>query len=340
MADEFERIRTLLRPQQGVLRADVRLGIGDDAAVMAWPGGVALDLVASVDTLVAGCHFFPDVDPEALGHKALAVNLSDLAAMGASPAWALLSLSLPRSIDEPWLAAFMRGFAALAQAHGVALVGGDTVAVEGPLQISVTALGQVPAGRALGRMGAQLGDAIWVSGTLGDAAAALHSLSGHDLGLVDALLQRLHRPSPRVALGLALREGGLAHAMIDLSDGLLADLGHILSASRAHAQIRLSDLPRSPALADLDSPLASDWMLAGGDDYELCFTAATTQSPAIQALAAAQNIRLTRIGEITQVDASGESDALLVAHDRLRVLDAHGQTHTPVRWGYEHQFSV
>ena len=158
--------------------------------------------------------------------------------------------------------------------------------------------------------------------------------------LPDALLQRLHRPSPRVALGLALRERALAHAMIDLSDGLLADLGHILSASRAHAQVHLAQLPRSPALIDFDAELVADWMLAGGDDYELCFTAAAQHGAAIRALALAQGLGVTQIGEITQVDDSGESDALLASPQRLRVLGPDGQTYTPARRGYEHQFSA
>lgn len=326
------------------MRTDLRLGIGDDAAVMAWPSDAALDLVASVDTLVSGRHFFPDVHPEDLGHKALAVNLSDLAAMGASPAWALLSLSLPASVTDDWLAAFMHGFSALAQAHGVALAGGDTVASDGPVQISVTALGQVPAGTAISRAGAEAGDAIWVSGSLGDAAAALQHLSGQPLALpaplCQSLLQRLQRPAARVTLGQALREQRLAHAMIDISDGLLADLGHLLGASRAQAQIRLADLPRSLALAGLDLSSVAGWMLAGGDDYELCFTAAPAARPAIQALSAALGIALTEIGQITQVDASAEADALLASREHIQILDADGQPYTAARWGYEHQFSA
>ena len=241
--NEFELIaRYFTRPPRS---RSVALGVGDDAAlVVPTPG---CEVAVSVDMLVEGRHFVAGADPEALGHKTLAVNLSDLAAMGATPRWALLAGSLPDA-DPAWLQAFARGFLALADANGVDLVGGDTT--RGPRNLCVTIIGEVPAGRALTRGHAKPGDDVWVSGTLGDAALAVAALAGRTTLAADALSEcrrRLDRPEPRVALGLALR--GVATAAIDLSDGLTGDLGHVLDRSHVGARVELAAVPRSPALA-------------------------------------------------------------------------------------------
>ena len=274
------------------------LGVGDDAALLAPSAGSLL--AVSVDMLVAGRHFFADVDPEALGHKTLAVNLSDLAAMGAKPRWALLAGALPEA-DPAWLAAFARGFFALADAFEVDLVGGDTT--RGPLNLCVTILGEVPVGQALLRSGAQPGDAIYVSGRLGDAALAVAhhqrriSLASEELQRCDAAMLR---PTPRVALGEQLR--GVASAAIDLSDGLLGDLGHVLDASGVGATLQLAAIPRSEAidrrLSGTERALALQCLLAGGDDYELCFTVPEGRAAEVDALARALPLALTRIGVI------------------------------------------
>ena len=274
------------------------LGVGDDAALLRPAPGA--EIVATVDMLVAGRHFFPDVDPEALGHKTLAVNLSDIAAMGATPKWALLAGALPDN-DPAWVAAFARGFFALADAHGVDLVGGDTT--RGPLNLCVTLLGEVPIGNAIRRSGAMPGDGVYVSGRLGDAALALAAMTGRTtLAPADlaACRARLERPQPRVALGQHLR--GVASAMLDVSDGLTGDLGHILDASEKGATLDLSAIPRSPALEAMlatgESALALESLLAGGDDYELCFTAPRSAMPRIDAIARELALPLTCIGEI------------------------------------------
>lgn len=265
---EFDLIqRYFTHPSQ---RDDVLLGVGDDAALLQVPPGMTLTL--SVDMLVAGRHFPEDTPAHAIGYKALAVNLSDMAAMGAAPAWVSLALSLPEA-DEGFVSAFAEGFMGLSREHGVALVGGDTV--RGPLCISVQIHGLLPQGQALRRNGAKVGDGIFVSGYLGDAAAGLAVVQGRlDCRDEDAhyLRQRLDYPSPRVALGLALR--GIASAAIDISDGLAADLGHILTASGCGARLQLDALPLSEALraALPEQQQAWDMALHGGDDYELCFT--------------------------------------------------------------------
>jgi thiamine-monophosphate kinase len=253
-------------------------------------------LAVSSDMLVAGHHFFPDDEPAGLGHKALAVNLSDLAAMGARPRWATLALALPAA-DEAWLASFSTGFFSLAQSHGVDLVGGDTT--RGPLNLCVTIFGEVPLAGALRRDAARPGDDIWVSGTLGGAALGLqHRLGQVDLPSVVAAecLQRLHHPVPRVALGLALQ--GVARAAIDISDGLLADLGHILERSGCGAEIDLAALPAESGLDRADA-LHRRCLLAGGDDYELCFTAAPAQAGAVQAAGRAAGVPVCAIGRVT-----------------------------------------
>jgi len=269
----------------GTLREDVALGVGDDCALLRPPAGQLLAL--TTDTMVDGVHFPHATRPGDLGHKALAVNLSDLAAMGAEPAWVTLALTLPAA-EPAWLEAFAGGFAALAREHGVALVGGDTT--RGPLSVTVQAHGFVPPGQALTRGGARPGDLVYVTGTLGDAGLALLALQGEirlagpDLAVVR---ERLDRPRPRVEAGLALR--GIASACIDISDGLAADLGHILEASGAGATLYLERLPVSVTLA-ARLAAAGGWSLplSGGDDYELCFTVpAARQGEAERALAAA-----------------------------------------------------
>jgi thiamine-monophosphate kinase len=295
--NEFELIaRFFSRPARS---PSVVLGVGDDAALLAPASGH--EIVVSVDMLVAGRHFLADADPEKLGHKTLAVNLSDLAAMGATPRWALLAGALPDS-DPAWVAAFARGFYAEAGAYGVDLVGGDTT--RGPLNLCVTILGEVPAGQALMRSGAKLGDDIYVSGSLGDAALAVAAMLGRTTLAADALMAcraRLDMPVPRIALGLTLR--GVANAAIDVSDGLTGDLGHILERSRVGAVVDLAAIPRSPTLAAMlagpERVTALGCLLAGGDDYELCFTASSAVATRIQQIAAEVALPLARIGSIT-----------------------------------------
>ena len=277
----------------------VVLGIGDDAALLAPTPGH--ELVVSVDMLVGGRHFFADVDVEALGHKTLAVNVSDIAAMGATPRWALLAGALPDN-DPAWLAAFARGFFALADAHQIDLVGGDTT--RGPLNLCVTIMGEVPAATAITRGGARAGDDVYVSGWLGDAALAVAARTGRMALDADALAvcqARLDWPTPRVALGQALR--GVATAMLDVSDGLTGDLAHILERSDVGAVVDVAAVPHSPimaeALAGAERGVALDCLLAGGDDYELCFTAAPATADKVAAIAAQTGLPVTRIGAIT-----------------------------------------
>lgn len=262
---EFDLIRRYFtRPEA---QPGVAVGIGDDcAALVPTPGHHWL---ISSDMLVEGRHFLPTVNPAALGHKALAVNLSDLAACGATPRGFTLALALPR-VDEAWLAGFSQGLFALADAHACPLVGGDTT--QGPLNICITVFGEAPAGQMLRRSGARVGDEIWVSGRLGDARLALEAFRGRvsSSGL-DALRPAMERPTPRVALGQALR--GIATSAIDISDGLAGDLGHILVASGVGASLDLPALPRSAQLAAQPRAVQIECLLAGGDDYELVFTA-------------------------------------------------------------------
>ena len=302
MASEFDLIRRFFTRST----PDTVLGIGDDAALLRVGSG--MELAVSTDMLASGTHFSPDADPFLLGHKTLAVNLSDMAAMGAQPRWATLSLSLPE-VNETWLQKFSDGFFSLAQQHGVELIGGDTT--RGPLNLCVTIMGEVPQGAALRRDGAQLGDDIWVSGQLGDAALALAHIQG-DVQLTAADFSScalaLHRPLPRVALGLALR--GVAHSAVDISDGLLADLGHIVECSRVGAEIQYDLLPVSDVLSALSradahpSPASGGGaglakrVLAGGDDYELCFTAPPVRRAEVEKISQHLNLPLTRIGAI------------------------------------------
>ncbi len=293
MLSEFELIaRYFDRPQ--VPDGVVKLGVGDDCALLQPPPGQTLAI--STDMLVEGRHFFKGANPEKLGHKALAVNLSDLAAMGAKPMAFTLALALP-SADEYWLAGFARGLFALADAEGIRLIGGDTT--RGPLNLCITVMGSVPVDEALRRDAAKNGDDLWVSGTLGDARLALEALQGK-IALPDDLLamaeERLHRPTPRCPLGLALR--GIANAAVDVSDGLLGDLGHVLSRSQLGADIHAASLPAGPALAQQPVDKQTDYTLNGGDDYELCFTAPSEQRDAVLSAAASANTPVTRIGRL------------------------------------------
>jgi thiamine-monophosphate kinase len=320
---EFDLI-DILRERCAIARADVRLGIGDDGAILAPPPGH--DLVVSTDTLVAGVHFPLSTAADAIGWKALAVNLSDLAAMGATPAWALLALTLPDA-DRAFVRSFADGFADLAGLHHVALVGGDTTA--GPLTVTIVVHGFVPPGQALRRDGAEVGDQVFVTGTLGDAAGALRCLdvrrgmaTSDAPDLRDALLQRLHWPTPRVAAGSSLR--GLASSCIDVSDGLRADLAHIATSSGVGIDITAADLPASSALMtlfDADERLALQ--AAGGDDYELAFTASDAHAGAIVRDLTRVGCGVTRIGRV-------------VAGAGVRLLDTDGVELVVERRGWEH----
>lgn len=299
-------------------RDDVLLGIGDDCALLRPPSGTVL--AVSMDTLVEGRHFLPGAEPVGLGHKALAVNLSDLAAMGAEPAWAALALTLPAP-DAGWIQAFVDGFAALASAHAVQLVGGDTT--RGPRSITVHVHGLVDPAKALRRSGAHAGDRLFVSGTLGDAGLALARRLGQSPGPADDafLAGRLDRPTPRVALGRLL--AGRASAAIDISDGLAADLGHLCRASGVGAQLELARIPTSSAVAA--ECRRGEWRhaLAGGDDYELLFAIDPGQ---VNALHAACDAAGEAICEIGRLDAGGQV--------RLRYPD--GQLSTEVPDGFDH----
>ena len=287
----------------------VRLGVGDDCALLqASPG---THLAISSDMLVEGRHFLSTVDPARLGHKALAVNLSDLAACGATPRGFTLALALPRA-DEAWLAGFAQGLWALADASGIPLVGGDTT--QGPLNLCITVFGEAPPGQALLRSGARVGDEVWVSGQLGDARLALEVFRG-TVALAGEAFEQVRRamelPTPRLGLGQALR--GVATAALDISDGLLGDLGHLLAASQVGATLDLEALPRSPVLAAQPQAVQQACLLAGGDDYELVFTAPKgVRLPDV-------GVPLTRIGRID-------------AEPGLRVVDARG---APVAHGLQ-----
>lgn len=315
---EFELIRQL-SDGLGATRAEVLLGVGDDAALV--DVGQPEALCVCVDTMIAGVHFPLDAPADSVGHKILAVNLSDLAAMGARPAWALLALTLPGP-DQAWLDGFRRGLSALAAEHRVAVIGGDTT--RGALSISLTLAGWVEPAQALRRGGARPDDLVFVSGSLGDAAAGLRLWQAGRVGQNGAaeLADRLHRPQPRVALGRALR--GLATAAIDVSDGLAADLGHILAASGVGAAIDLSALPLSEALrrgcGDAEAAVLA---LSGGDDYELCFTVPPEREPEVQAISRELGLPLTCIGRID-------------AEPGLRVLGPGGRPLPLARAGYDH----
>lgn len=308
-AGEFDLIARI-RARVGAGRADVVLGIGDDAAVLSVPAG--MQLVVATDTLNAGVHFPAETAPADIGWKALAVNLSDLAAMGALPAWCTLSLSMPEG-DAAWVDAFLDGFLSLAVAYDVALVGGDTT--RGPLSVGVTVHGFVEPGRALRRDGAKVGDDAWVSGTLGDAAAALLRWRA-GAAMAPSLRGRLDRPTPRVALGRAL--AGIATSAIDVSDGLVADLGHVCVASGVGAEIDVDALPASVVLhAEFDGDLRRELQATGGDDYEVCFTAPLAMRDSIDAVARECGVAVTRVGRIVEgegVATSTEGGIAWTAH--------------------------
>ena len=295
---EFDLIRRFF---QRPAADGVEVGVGDDCAVLVPTPG--MHWLVSSDMLVEGRHFLSTVDPARLGHKALAVNLSDLAACGATPRGFTLALALPR-VDEAWLTGFAQGLWSLANASGCPLVGGDTT--QGPLNLCITVFGEAPPGQALLRSGARVGDEIWVSGRLGDARLALEVFRGRVALGADEFEQAraaMERPTPRLALGQALR--GIATAALDVSDGLLGDLGHILAASGVGARIDMDALPRSAVLAAQPAALQRECLLAGGDDYELVFTApAGVKLPGV-------GVALTRIGRIE-------------AEPGLRVVDAQG----------------
>lgn len=315
MLSEFELIaRYFTRPTPHTVQ-----GVGDDGAIVRVAPG--MELVITTDMLVAGTHFLPDTEPEALGWKTLAVNVSDLAAMGARPRWAVVAVALPE-VDEPWIAAFARGLFACADAFGIDVIGGDTT--RGPINLCPTLFGEVPQGGALLRSGARVGDEIWLSGAPGLAALGLAHLQGRCILSEPALtdcLAALDRPQPRVALGLALR--GIASAAIDVSDGLLADLGHILERSGVGAALQLDRLPATALGACPDQVLARDCLLAGGDDYELLFTAAPGHHAEIAALAGELGLALTCIGGIV----SGNS---------LTLQDADGRAVDILHRGFDH----
>jgi thiamine-monophosphate kinase len=317
MPSEFALINTHFhRPTR-----QTQVGIGDDGAILTPSPGK--ELVVSTDMLVAGTHFFPDTDPADLGWKALAVNLSDLAAMGAEPRWAFLALALPEA-NEAWIKRFSRGFFDCADRHQVDLAGGDTT--RGPMNFCITVMGEVPVGTALRRSGARPGDELWVSGRPGRAALGLAQLQGRchlPATLLKECLGTLHRPQPRIALGLALR--GMASAAIDISDGLLADLGHILAASGTGAELQFEHLAATAPADWPDTQLARDCQLAGGDDFELAFTAAPEHHERLTALSTELSLVLTHIGSITN-EAEGT----------LRLLDRAGHPMRVDRRGYDH----
>lgn len=322
LIDRFFARRALAQSAHAVSGS---LGIGDDCALLAPRAGEMLAI--STDMLVEGRHFFPDVDPEALGHKALAVNLSDLAAMGAQPQAFTLAFSLPKA-DEAWLSAFSNGLFALAERHGCELIGGDTTG--GPLNLCITVFGSVPPQAALRRDAAQPGDDIWISGTLGDARAGLGVKRGEwpaDASDAATFRRALERPEPRVALGLALR--GIAHAALDLSDGLAGDLLHILERSKLQAAVDIEAVPRSAALRRLAPEIQRRCTLAGGDDYELCFTAPAASRDAVEKAGREVNLAVTRVGTIS---------ALQTAADRPAIgwRDAAGTPLTLTLQGFDH----
>jgi thiamine-monophosphate kinase len=284
----------------------VLLGIGDDCALL--QPDPAQSLAVTSDMLVEGRHFFANANPEWLGHKALAVNLSDLAAMGAKPVGFTLALALPHA-DSTWLTQFSQGLFRLAQQWQCPLIGGDTT--QGPLTICITALGHVPANAAIKRSGAQVGDDIWVSGTLGDARLALGALRSEwplDHRSLEAVLRRMHEPEPRVSLGMQLR--GIASSALDVSDGLLGDLGHILKASHVNAEVLIDQLPISSTLAEQTAQLRRQCAANGGDDYELCFTASKDNRAKIESLSTAL-LPLTRIGSISTTSSGAEPTLIL-----------------------------
>jgi thiamine-monophosphate kinase len=319
--DEFARIARFFAPLAG----PGALGLLDDAALVDAPPG--RQLVVTADALVAGVHFLADDPPDLVARKMLRVNLSDLAAMGAAPLGYLMTTALPAGCDEAWLAGFAKGLAADQAAFGISLLGGDSVATPGPATLSVTAIGSVPAGRAVRRGGAVPGDLIYVSGTIGDAALGLRALRGELAGLDGTqrsfLVDRYHLPQPRLALGEGLV--GVAHAMLDISDGLIGDLNHLCAVSGVAAVLEAARVPLSPAVrgALARDPALLAPVLGGGDDYELVFTAPRAAEPAFAALATALALPITTIGRIE-------------AGSGVRVIDETGRDIALAASGYQH----
>lgn len=321
--NEFDFIRHYLQRQQK--DEQLILGIGDDAAIIRPQAG--FDLHISSDMLLAGKHFFADVLPADLAHKILAVNLSDMAAMGAKPRWILLSAALPY-LDANWLQPFCDAFFDMAKRFGVTLIGGDTT--QGDWAFNITIIGETKTGQGLKRSGAKIGDDIWVSGQLGLAAAAL-SVCQHQLQLPPAIMtvceQKLLRPEPRVMLGQRLLD--IAHAAQDISDGLAQDIGHILNASQVGACLQVDQIPTLPALqqwaqvSEANEQQLQQWILAGGDDYELVFTAPASSRQTILTLGQSLSVAVTRIGQIT-------------ASPSLTLVDKQQQAVTLVRSGFDH----
>jgi thiamine-monophosphate kinase len=312
---EFEVIERFFE-SLSICRKDVSLGIGDDAALIQIPPKKLL--VSTTDSFIEGTHFFKDAPSDAIGYKALAVNLSDLAAMGSTPCWISLAISLPY-IDTAWLEGFANGFGALLKAFNVQLIGGDTT--KGHLSITVQALGVVDPDKVLRRSAAQVGDHIYVTGSLGDAACALTMLECNQTPDA-ALLKKLYYPTPRVSAGIAL--GGIANAAIDISDGLLADLNHILMRSDVGATIFLEKLPLSSALTkNVSLEVARQYALSGGDDYELCFTVSSEKEKAFQMALSALHCHYTMIGIIE----ARKGLYLETSTDRKRVTNIRGYQH-------------
>ncbi|KQQ47448.1 thiamine monophosphate kinase [Duganella sp. Leaf126] len=323
MLSEFDLIHHYFQRPDHRAAPAVALGIGDDCALLTPTPG--MQTAISSDMLVEGRHFFAGEEALRLGHKSLAVNLSDLAAMGARPVGFTLALALP-SAERDWLAGFSRGLFALADAHDIALIGGDTT--KGPLTICITVFGEVAPGRALRRSAAVPGDDIWISGTLGDARLALAAYRGElatPLAAADhqQAATRMHTPTPRVALGMALAASGMVHAAIDISDGLVGDLAHILARSGVGATLDVDALPPGPVLATQDAALRRAYCAAGGDDYELCFTAPAGARAAILAAGASTATPVRRVGSIA-------------AQPGLRLVDAHGTALDLGLTGFDH----
>ena len=326
--DEFDLIRRHLAP---LARVPGALGLRDDAAVV--PPLPGAELVVTTDAMVAGVHFMADDPPALIARKLLRVNLSDLAAMAATPAAYLMTMALPERTSEAWIAAFAGGLAADQQEFDVSLVGGDTVATSGPLTFTLTALGWVPAGRTLRRDGAAAGEDVYVSGTIGDAALGLairRDQLAVEAAAREALLERLRLPTPRLALGQGLP--GLATAGIDVSDGLIADLAHLCRASGVAAEVRLAEVPISPAAAAVvteDQHIRLS-LLVGGDDYELLFTAPIAAAPGVDALAHRVGVDVRRIGRTAAGRRPGQA--------AVTVLDTQGNPLKPGASGYRHVF--
>ncbi len=295
--NEFDLIGRFFKRRAGAISPGTLLGIGDDAALIDWTPEQAL--AVTVDTLVAGVHFLPDTPAFNLGHKALAVNLSDLAAMGATPRWATLALTLP-AVHEDWLQQFSDGFFSLAERYGVTLIGGDTT--RGPLSITVQVMGLVPANNALKRSGATPGDLIYMSGQLGSAGLGLKMLQGLPVPLDPLIIRHQEKPEPRIELGLRLRN--IASACIDITDGLAADLGHLLTASGAGAELIHEQCPLAEPVKAYCRQ-SGDWgfPLQAGDDYELCFTVPPALNPAVMQMLAGFDTPITCIGRIVAADS-------------------------------------